>query len=179
MLLLLIFIAVPIIEIAAFIEVGGLIGLWPTLGCVVLTAVIGTFLLRQQGLSVLRRAQDSVQNNQIPMDSVMHGAFLLFAGALLLTPGFFTDAVGFALLVPPIRVAIARFAWSRMKDKVRVHHSGFTMGGERQGPADRTDGAGPVIEGEAVEVEDREKELTDRTNGAGNRDEDETSPWTR
>ena len=53
----------------------------------------------------------------------MHGAFLLFAGALLLTPGFFTDAVGFALLVPPgSRVAIARFAWSRMKDKVHVHH---------------------------------------------------------
>ena len=65
---------------------------------IVLTAVVGTLLLRQQGLSVLRQAQGSLHDNQVPVDSVIHGAFLLVSGALLLTPGFFTDAVGFILL---------------------------------------------------------------------------------
>jgi len=107
-------IAVPIIEIALFIQVGGLIGLWPTLLIVVLTAIAGTMLLRQQGLATMQKLQDSVRNGQNPMDSIAHGALILVSGVLLLTPGFFTDAVGFLLLVPPVRIALIKAGADRL-----------------------------------------------------------------
>lgn len=88
-LLLAAFIAVPVIEIAAFIEVGGWIGLWPTIGIVIATAFAGTTLLRLQGLAVLRRFQESASRNELPVTEVFDGLCLLIAGALLLTPGVF------------------------------------------------------------------------------------------
>lgn len=175
MLFLLIFIAVPIIEIAAFIKVGEFIGLWPTIACVILTAIIGTFLLRQQGLSVLRKAQGSLHNNQLPVDSVVHGAFLLVAGALLLTPGFFTDAVGFILLIPPARTIIGRFIWNRLKDKVEVHTTGVGPGQARPQPQDRD--AGPIIEGEAREVDNHPEHEPADTGASDPAPADPNSPW--
>lgn len=101
--LLLAFIAVPLIEIALFIQVGGMIGLWPTLAIVILTALLGTWLLRMQGAAALTDLRRSFSEVEDPSEPLAHGAMILFAGALLLTPGFFTDAVGFALLTPPVR----------------------------------------------------------------------------
>ena len=115
--LLIAFIAVPLIEIALFIEVGGLIGLWPTLIVVVLTAVIGTVLLRRQGLAELDRLRAALDGHGDPSAPLVHGAMILFAGALLLTPGFFTDTVGFALLLPPVR----NFLLARILEKIVVH----------------------------------------------------------
>lgn len=175
MLFLLIFIAVPIIEIAAFIKIGDVIGLWPTIGCIILTAVIGTLVLRQQGLSVLRRAQDSLQNNKVPLDSVIHGAFLLIAGALLLTPGFFTDAVGFILLVPPARSAIAHILWRHLKGRVHVVHSGPRGAGGT--PGGHNEHSGPVIEGEAVEVQDQDADDGNGVDHDPNRSHESRSPW--
>ncbi|MBC6428461.1 MAG: FxsA family protein [Cellvibrionales bacterium] len=109
-LLLLVFIAVPLVEIALFIQVGGFIGLWPTLSIVVLTALVGTFFLRLQGLAVLARLRASLQTGDKPADLLAHGGLILAAGLLLLTPGFFTDGVGFALLIPPVRSVIIRWA---------------------------------------------------------------------
>ncbi len=100
------FIAVPLIEIALFIQVGGWIGLWPTLAVVVVTAIAGTAMVRSQGFRVLRQLQTSLDEMHDPTEPLVHGAMILFSGALLLTPGFFTDAVGFALLVPGVRVAL-------------------------------------------------------------------------
>ena len=117
-LLLVAFIAVPIIEIAVFIEVGGWIGLWPTIGVVILTAVIGTALLRQQGISILFRIQENLEANKLPVRELFDGVCLVIAGALLLTPGFVTDSLGFALFVPPIRQAIA--AWIGQKIVARA-----------------------------------------------------------
>jgi UPF0716 protein FxsA len=94
---LLAFVAVPLIEIGLFIKVGGWLTLWPTLGIVLLTGIIGTFLVRQQGLKVLGELRKSMSTMRDPLSPLAHGAMILFAGALLLTPGFFTDAVGFAL----------------------------------------------------------------------------------
>ena len=94
--LFLAFLAVPLIEIALFVEVGGMIGLWPTLAIVVLTAVIGTWAVRSQGLLAIERLRGSFQHLDDPTEPLAHGAMILVAGALLLTPGFFTDAVGFA-----------------------------------------------------------------------------------
>ncbi|MGI3210317.1 FxsA family protein [Roseovarius tibetensis] len=101
--LLLAFIAVPLIEIALFIQVGGFIGLWPTLALVVLTALLGTWLLRLQGTLAMAELRRSFSDVEDPSEPLAHGAMILFAGALLLTPGFFTDLVGFALLSPPVR----------------------------------------------------------------------------
>jgi UPF0716 family protein affecting phage T7 exclusion len=96
--LLLAFIAVPLIEIGLFIKVGGWLTLWPTLGIVLATGIIGTYLVRQQGLKVLSELRNSMSQMRDPLSPLAHGAMILFAGALLLTPGFFTDAVGFLLL---------------------------------------------------------------------------------
>ncbi len=123
MYLFLAFLMVPIIEIALFIQVGGLIGLWPTLMIVVLTAVLGTWLVRTQGLMALGQLRTSFEQLEDPAEPLAHGAMILFAGALLLTPGFFTDAFGFALLMPPVRMAAYRF----LRSKVTV--ASFQMGG--------------------------------------------------
>lgn len=104
--LLLALIAVPLIEIGLFITVGGWLTLWPTLGIVLATGIIGTFLVRHQGLRVLNDLRTSLSQMRDPLSPLAHGAMLLFAGALLLTPGFFTDAIGFLLLIPKLRQMI-------------------------------------------------------------------------
>ena len=116
------FLAVPLIEIALFIQVGGWIGLWPTLAVVVATALLGTVMVRSQGMHVLRRIQSSLETLEDPTEPLAHGAMILFSGALLLTPGFFTDAVGFALLVPAVRARVFVALREAIKERtVRVH----------------------------------------------------------
>lgn len=112
--LFLLFLIVPLIEIALFIQVGGIIGLWYTLLIVVLTAILGTYLVRSQGLAVLNQLRGSFEELRDPTEPLAHGAMVLFSGALLLTPGFFTDAVGFALMVPAVRSAVFRYFRSRI-----------------------------------------------------------------
>ena len=106
--LLLAFIIVPIIEIGLFIKVGDFIGLWPTLLIVIFTAIIGTSLVRSQGIKVLAKLQKTFFTMQNPTEPLAHGAMILFAGALLLTPGFFTDAIGIFLLFPSFRTFLVR-----------------------------------------------------------------------
>lgn len=106
---------VPIMEIAVFILIGEQIGLLATLAMIFVTAVIGTFLLRWQGFSIINRIQIESNAGRIPGRELGHGAMILVAGVLLLTPGFVTDALGFALFVPPIREGIWRLLASRLK----------------------------------------------------------------
>ena len=120
--LFLIFVTVPIIEIALFIQVGGALGLLPTLAIVVLTAVIGTYLVRSQGLAEIARLQRSFKELSDPTEPLAHGAMILASGLLLLTPGFFTDGVGFALLMPPVRSALLSYL------RARVSVQGFQYG---------------------------------------------------
>lgn len=143
--LLVAFIAVPLIEIALFIQVGGAIGLWPTLLIVVLTAILGSWLVRSQGSQELARLRGSLSDLQDPTEPLANGAMILFSGALLLTPGFFTDLVGFALLMPPVRAFVLREARKRIKVQR------FEMGGGFQQPQpNRPDDR--VIDGEFEEV---------------------------
>lgn len=100
--------AIPIIEIALLIGVGGLIGLWPTLAIVIATAALGAWMVKGQGRQAMANLRLSFQELRDPAEPLAHGAMILVAGALLVTPGFFTDAVGFALLVPPVRDAAYR-----------------------------------------------------------------------
>ncbi len=101
--LLVLFLIVPIIEIYLLIQVGGMIGAIPTVFLVVFTAVLGALLLRQQGFATLRRVQASMARGELPALQLLEGVLLLFGGALLLTPGFFTDTIGFVCLIPPLR----------------------------------------------------------------------------
>ena len=103
------FISIPIIEIALFIEVGDRIGLFATIGIVILTAIIGTTLIRHQGLTTLRKAQLSLKENMIPLSEAFDGLCIVIAGALLLTPGFFTDTLGLSLFIPSLRIIIKRY----------------------------------------------------------------------
>ena len=145
-LLLAAFIGVPIVEIAVFIEVGAVLGLWPTLGLVVLTAVLGTWQLRAQGLATLMRAREQVERGALPTRELFDGACLLVAGALLLTPGFITDAAGFLLFFPPVRDILlgllARHVQTRMQTRVFVDGEEVSTGGPN----------GPVIDGEYRDV---------------------------
>jgi len=109
-LLFLLFLAVPFVEIWLLIKVGAVIGAGWTILLVVATAVVGAGLVRAQGLSTISRIQKELAGGNLPADEVIQGLFLLVSGALLVTPGFFTDAVGFALLVPAVR----RFLASRL-----------------------------------------------------------------
>lgn len=117
------FIGVPILEIAVFIKAGEIIGLWPTLAIVVLTAIIGAALLRAQGLATLARARHSLDRGEIPVEEVFTGLCLLVAGALLLTPGFVTDTLGFLLFAPPVRHAIGHFVLTGLA-RGRKRHGG-------------------------------------------------------
>lgn len=101
--LLIIFIIIPLIELAVILKVNSFIGIGWTLGLIILTAIVGVKLLRQQGISTLLRANQKMQQGQLPAQELAEGFLLALAGALLLTPGFVTDAVGFTLLVPTTR----------------------------------------------------------------------------
>lgn len=139
------FIVVPIIEMVILIEVGGIIGALPTVGLVLLTAIIGAAMLRQQGAATLLRANQRMASGELPAQEMAEGILLAVGGALLLTPGFVTDTVGFACLIPFTRKWLTSYVVNRM-----VVTGQMSMGGERtyyQGP--RRDRYGNVIiEGE-------------------------------
>ena len=111
--LLLLFLVVPIIEIYLLIQVGGYLGAGTTIFLVVFTAVLGAWLLRIQGFSTMRRVQNSVARGEIPAIEMLGGVLLLLSGALLLTPGFFTDTIGFLLLFPVVRHGLVIWFLSR------------------------------------------------------------------
>lgn len=132
-LLALAFIAVPLVEVYLFIKVGGLIGALPTVLACIATAVAGAALVRHQGMAVMASARGAMQAGRLPAVEAFDGACLVLAGLLLMTPGFFTDALGFLLLVPPLR----RLLRTWLARHVEV--SGFEV---RRGPHDT------VVEGE-------------------------------
>ncbi len=179
--LFLAFLLVPLIEIALFIQVGGAIGLWPTLAIVILTAIAGTWLVRTQGRAALSQLRGSLGAFSDPTRPLAHGAMIIFSGALLLTPGFFTDAVGFALLIPAVRDVVMREAGKRIR--VRPIHPGGPAG-HPGGPAgafrpDRPDPGGrrpgPVVDGEWEELPP-DAPASGRKSGGGAR---RPSGWTR
>ena len=112
---------VPVVEIGVFIMIGGQIGLLPTLLMILVTAIIGTLLLRHQGFRILSTIRAETAQGRVPGRALGDGAMILVAGILLLTPGFVTDSLGFLLFVPGIRTAI----WSFLATRIVA----FTPGG--------------------------------------------------
>lgn len=114
-LLFLVFLAVPLIEIGLFIVIGNAIGLWPTLGGVVLMALLGTYLLRAQGMALFTEMRTTMARGQLPARTLADAFLVAVAGMLLLLPGYFSDLIGILLLIPPVRTAIYAFLLSRAR----------------------------------------------------------------
>ncbi len=164
------FVAVPLIEIGLFIQVGGAIGLWPTLAIVVTTAILGTYMMRLQGGQVIEKIKYSFNALEDPSEPLAHGAMILLSGALLLTPGFFTDTIGFLLLFPPVRRAVFRY----LRGRVNIATFSARTMQEGEGPhcgVRETWTGDDIIDGEFTEVDPAKKPT--HPPGIGN------SGWTR
>lgn len=146
--LLLAFILVPIVEIALLIKVGSAIGPGATILVVIFTAILGAYLVRRQGFATLNAVQTEMQAGRVPALQIAEGVALLFAGAVLLTPGFVTDVVGFALLMPFIRQAMIK--WCVAKGMIKAQTSASAQGFQSDINAPKTDRS-RIIEGEFSE----------------------------
>lgn len=168
--LLVVFIVFPLLEIALLVKLGGVLGFWPSLGLVIAAAIAGTTILQRQGFAVLQRSQEAIAEGHPPIEPVLDGLFLLIAGMLLITPGLITDFFGLLLLVPPVRMAIAKWALRRVLSGATVTGGVATHQSEtkrRGSENENRSGAGrsgarrpaahsepPIIEGEFERVEE-------------------------
>lgn len=123
-LLALLFLVVPIVELAVIIQVGQAAGVWNTIGLLVLMSLVGGWLMKREGLGVLRRVQRSVEQGRVPGTELVDGLLILVGGALMLTPGFLTDVLGLSLLLPPVRAVVRRVAARRLTIAAQ-HHTGI------------------------------------------------------
>jgi UPF0716 protein FxsA len=149
--LFLLFVTVPVLELFLFLVLGQRIGLGATFGIVLLTGFLGAYLARSQGLKALARYQESLAQGRLPHEAIIDSLLILVAGVLLLTPGFLTDAIGFALLAPSIRNRIRGRLEQSIKDRITV------VGQDMGMPARNSTGtnAGPrviTVEAEVVET---------------------------
>lgn len=153
---------IPIAEIAGFIVIGDLIGLWPTLGMILVTAIGGSILLRVQGFGILNRIQTEIRNNRVPARDLVHGVMIMIAGVLLLTPGFITDTLGFLLFVPPLRDG----AWRLLKSRINVTtmDTGADGFNRRGRPAGHDDGTIDLDEGDYMREPDPNSPWADDKN---------------
>ena len=141
--LLLLFIALPAIELALLIEIGQRIGTLETLGLIVVTGIVGASMARSQGLRVIANVQKQLGRGEMPADSLVDGLMILIASALLVTPGILTDAFGFLCLVPAFRSRVKREVIRRFEravedNRIQVEALHFGQGGHREPPRDVT-----------------------------------------
>ena len=123
--LALLFLVVPFVELFVLIQVGQAIGALPTIALLVVVSVVGAWLVKREGLGVLRRAQEQVRRGQVPGTELVDGVLILFAGALMLTPGFFTDVFGIALMIPAVRVALRGLASKQLGKRAALRLERF------------------------------------------------------
>ena len=127
--LLLLFLIVPVLDLALLVSVGERLGLWPTLGVVVTTAVVGSWLARREGTAAWRRVQEKLATGGVPGPELIDGVVILVAGTLLLTPGFLTDLAGLLGLFPPTRALARTWLRSRFEGAVRAGTVRVAAGG--------------------------------------------------
>lgn len=178
----LIFILVPLVELALLIKLGTVMGFWPTFAIVILTAVIGTSVLRHQGFRTMVRLNEAMARGEPPVKPVIDGAFVLLAGAFLLTPGLITDTVGLLLLIPAVRDHVAAWSLKYLLTRGGLSATGFgwstgdtkgrTNAKRPEGPRTQSGpgpdkprgepGDGPIIEGEFERLDDTDSRKTDK-----------------
>jgi UPF0716 protein FxsA len=150
--LIVVFIAVPLLELYVILKVGDAIGVVWTILILAADSVLGSLLLRSQGRAVWRRFNEAVGSGRMPHREVVDGVLVIFGGALLITPGFVTDVVGLILLVPPTRALVRRLTMRRLGRRVAVEVA--RPPGGREAP-----GAGFDVEGTATEYEAPPRQL--------------------
>jgi UPF0716 protein FxsA len=168
------FILMPILELMLLIKVGSYIGVFPTIAIVLVTAVLGVSLLRREGMSTIGKAQQRLEAGEMPASELVEGALLVVSGAFLLTPGFITDSIGFACLVPALRQRMAGYLIQRMSLKavssaaIFDTHEPPRANPYRPGFGD-SNVEGEIIEGEVIEIDgevvDRERSKDDSFKG--------------
>jgi UPF0716 protein FxsA len=144
LLLIVLFIIVPIAELALLIQVGQLIGVWWTIALLIADAMLGSWLLRAQGRAAWRRFNQALAGGRIPHREVVDGVLIIFGGALLLTPGFITDVFGLLFLIPPTRAVMRRLL---------VRRGMLRLVGAMPGTASPPNGRPHDIEGSAVDID--------------------------
>lgn len=185
--LLMLFVVMPVMEMWLLIEVGGQIGALATIALVLLTAMVGLALLRRQGFATLMKANRKMAEGQLPAEEMAEGIFLAIGGALLLTPGFVTDSIGFICLLPGLRQLLIGGAVKRMmaKGQFRAYGSsqagssqtgssqsgpfqrgGFQPRGFGRGPFSDKGGEGEIIEGDFQRDEPSRSKLNPSDDGS-------------
>lgn len=160
--LLLAFIVVPIIELVVIGQIWDVLGGWPTVGLLFLDSLVGAILVRREGVKAWRRFRSAIEDRRWPGDEVTQGGLVLVGGALLLTPGFVTDAVGLAMVAPPTRALLSRAIRSRMRS---VASNTFGVGGAARQEGSR---GGDVLDVEVMSVErDEEPPASDGQDEGG------------
>ncbi len=161
-LILPLFIIIPIIEISLFVIAGDVFGAGPTLLMIVITAFVGVHFLKQQGSKTFLRFQDKMAKQALPAQELIEGMILLISGVLLVTPGFFTDIIGFIGLIPAVRQGAIRHLSKRWQ--VKFHHTSFQenlyRAQQQQNEQDQPFGQGRTVDGEYEEAEnDQNKKI--------------------
>jgi UPF0716 protein FxsA len=132
--LLLAFLVVPIIELYLFVQVSASVGFGAALFWIVAVSIIGAWLVKREGMGAFRRANAKLARGEVPTDELINGMLILFAGALMLTPGFLTDALGLWLLFPPTRAIVRASVRGRVTTGPIVFGGPFGSGGPGKGP---------------------------------------------
>lgn len=157
--LVLLFIVVPIVELYVIVQVAGGIGVLETIGLLIVVSIVGAWLVRREGMGVLRKVQTQLAAGEMPTKQIVDGGLIMFAGALMLTPGFVTDAVGVLLLIPPTRIAVRSVLMRRFRGRVQTIGGGPTAAGFG-GPFGPGFGGGPVYDVRGTEQVDLERDDT-------------------
>jgi len=127
--LLLIFIAIPLIELALLVKIGEIIGFWPTIGLVIVTGVIGASLAKAQGFLIFNKIQGELRAGRLPASEMIDGLLILIGGIVLLTPGLLTDLTGFALMIPPVRAVLKKWLRKKFGHMIETGRSQFFYSG--------------------------------------------------
>jgi UPF0716 protein FxsA len=161
-LLVLLFIVVPLVELAILIQVGQVIGVPWTIAALVAVSVLGAWLVRREGPRAWRRFREALDQGRLPTDEVIEGALVLFGGVLLLTPGFATDALGLSLMLPPLRAVIA----ATLKRRLGARMSISILGGDRTPRPSRDE----IVDVEVINVERSGRDRAARNGEINSRD---------
>ena len=165
-------IGLPILDIASLIAVGDRIGVWPTVALILLSGLLGAILLRSQGLGIAQQARAALQSGRFPGRAVFDGGCVLIGGALLVLPGFLSDALGLFLLTPPLRGLLLRRLGTIARRSGR-----FEMFGEAGGRPRPSRASGPVINGEYESIEETAGPIEAEVRSVRGESKRPNSPW--
>ena len=148
------FLTIPLIEVWILLQIADLAGLLNTIGLLILTSIIGALLVRREGISVFRKAKNEIAQGQMPEKQILDGFLILLGGVLMLTPGFFTDIIGFLLLFPPTRLLLRTVVIKRLNSRISNPNSYIRNGRVQWVYSERKDETIEILESPQVDDDD-------------------------